>query len=267
MVLPGGPGGRVGRCRNIVRTGRPKGGPFGFSVPGRLWPMPKSLRPRSGARPRGTPSRRAELPRDVMEEVRRGARPADQAQAVSRVGRAIELLERGDARGAVVEAEKAKLLSPRTAAAREVLGLAYYGAGRWQDAVNELKAYRRLSGRADQNHLIADSLRALGRPTDAIPLVEEELRGPATNEAKAEAVVVGAASLADQGRFPEALAFLGRAKTRADVAEPYTLRLWYVRGDVLERAGRRDEAAAEFRKVVRHDPAAFDAAERLAQLS
>jgi len=39
-----------------------------------------------------------------------------------------------------------------------------------------------------------------------------------------------------------------------------------VRGDVLARAGRADEAAIEFRKVMRHDPAAFDAAERLAAL-
>ena len=50
------------------------------------------------------------------------------------------------------------------------------------------------------------------------------------------------------------------------MAEDYTLRLWYVRGDILARAGRREEAAAEFRKIMRHDAGAFDAAERLAQL-
>jgi tetratricopeptide (TPR) repeat protein len=97
-------------------------------------------------------------------------------------------------------------------------------------------------------------------------LVEEELRAKVPNEAKAEAVIVAASALADQGRFAEALAFLGRAKTRADVAEPYTLRLWYVRGDILAKAGRGDEAAEEFRKVMRHDATAFDAAERLAAL-
>ena len=66
-------------------------------------------------------------------------------------------------------------------------------------------------------------------------------------------MIVAASALADQGRFAEALAFLGRARTRDDVAEPYTLRLWYVRGDILAKAGRRDEAAEEFRKVMRHD--------------
>ena len=115
--------------------------------------------------------------------------------------------------------------------------------------------------------LIADSLRGLGRPVEAVPLAEELLRDRrAPNEAKAEAVIVAASALADQGRFPEALALLARAKTREDVAEDYTLRLWYVRGDILAKAGRGDEAATEFRKVMRHDPSAFDAAERLAEL-
>jgi tetratricopeptide (TPR) repeat protein len=148
------------------------------------------------------------------------------------------------------------------------LGLALYGAGRWKEALNELKTYRRISGRNDHNHVMADCLRALGRPEEAVPLAEDALHDRAVpNEAKAEAVVVAASALADQGRYPEALAFLGRAKTRPDLAEPYTLRLWYVRGDVLAKAGRRDEAAAEFRKIVRHDASAFDAAERLAALS
>ena len=48
---------------------------------------------------------------------------------------------------------------------------------------------------------------------------------------------MAASALADQGRFAEALAFLGRARTRDDVAEPYTLRLWYVRGDILAKRG------------------------------
>ena len=129
-----------------------------------------------------------------------------------------------------------------------------------------MKAYRRLSGSPDQNHIIADCLRAIGRPAEAVPLAEEALRAKIPNEAKAEAVIVAASALADQRRFPEALAFLRRAQTRDDVAEGYTLRLWYVAGDILERAGRREDAEREFRKVFRHDPGAFDVAERLAQL-
>jgi tetratricopeptide (TPR) repeat protein len=129
-----------------------------------------------------------------------------------------------------------------------------------------MKAYRRISGRPDQNHIIADCLRALGKPGEAVPLAEEALRAKIGNEVKAEAVIVAASALADQGRFPEALSFLRRAQTREDVAEGYTLRLWYVSADILARAGRTQDAIREFRKVFRHDPGAFDVAERLAQL-
>jgi tetratricopeptide (TPR) repeat protein len=229
--------------------------------------MPKALSPRPGGKSRRPASAPTNLSKDVVEELRRVTRPTEVRDATSRLSRAVELLERGDSGAAVAEATKAKQLSPRSSSVREVLGLALYGQGRWQESLTEMKVYRRMAGRADQNHIIADCLRALGRPMEAVPLAEEELRAKVPNEAKAEAVIVAASALADQGRFPEALAFLGRARTRDDVAEDYTLRLWYVKGDILARAGRRDEAAEQFRKVMRHDSGAFDAAERLADLS
>ena len=225
--------------------------------------MPRAL----SSKHRGPRSTSPALPGDVEEEIRQTVRPADQGTVRSRLARAIRLLERGDPAAAVVEAEKAKQLAPRSSAAREVLGLAYYGAERWREAVTELKAYRRITGRVDQNHLIADALRGLGRPREAVPLVEEELAGRASEAAKTEAAIVAASALADTGRFPEALAFLGRVKPSGDGARPHTLRLWYTRGDILARAGRDREAAEEFRKVMRHDASAFDAAERLAQLA
>jgi tetratricopeptide (TPR) repeat protein len=227
----------------------------------------------SGAfHPKGRGSPRASagagsLPRWIRDEVRRTAPPGKEKDVLSRLARAIELLERDDPKAAASEAEKAKALAPRAAATREVLGLALYGLGRWQDALTELKAYKRISGRSDQNHLIADSLRGLGRPSEAVPLAEELLREKgAPNEAKAEAVIVAASALADQGRYAEALASLARPRTRDDVAEGYTLRLWYVKGDILERAGRLAEAAQEFRRIMRHDAGAYDVAERLAAI-
>ena len=73
-------------------------------------------------------------------------------------------------------------------------------------------------------------------------------------------------SLADLNRFGEALALLRSFPARDNVASPFELRLWYVSGDILERSGRPAEAREEFRRIVRHDPQAFDAAERLARL-
>jgi predicted negative regulator of RcsB-dependent stress response len=80
-------------------------------------------------------------------------------------------------------------------------------------------------------------------------------------------VIVAASALADQGKFDQALGLLRRVRTREDVAGPEVIRVWYVTGDILSRAGRKQEAVREFRKIMRHDASAYDVAERVAQLS
>lgn len=231
--------------------------------------MPKALQPRPAGRGKPRRSSRARgLPGDVVSELRSTARPGKAEPAISRLERAVELLDRGDARGAATEAVKAKALAPRSPAVREVLGMALYHLERYREALSELQAYRRMSGRADQNHLIADCLRDAGRPERAVPLAEEALASRSVPLAtKAEAVIVAASALADMGKYDQALGLLRRVRTSEDVAGPEVLRVWYVTGSILEQAGRPEEAAHEFRKIVRHDPAAYDAAERLAQLS
>src|SRR5699024_7963193 len=61
----------------------------------------------------------------------------------------------------------------RLALVREAVGLVAYAAGDYAEALRELRTYRRISG--DQTHLavIADSLRATGRPDKALELAEE----------------------------------------------------------------------------------------------
>ena len=228
--------------------------------------MTKGIRP--GAGPRGGPkAHRGGLPPQVVGELRHKARTGKADSAIARLERAAALLDRGDARGAAAEAAKAKELAPRAPAVREVLGLALYQLERFSEALSEMQAYRRMSGRADENHIIADCLRALGRPDRAVPLAEEALaaRGVPLS-AKTEAVIVAASALADQGKFDQALGMLRRIRTRDDVAGPEVIRVWYVTGDILERAGRKGDALREFRKILRHDASAYDAAERVAQL-
>jgi tetratricopeptide (TPR) repeat protein len=229
--------------------------------------MPKAFQPRPGRQNRRPAVAQRSLSRDIVDELRRSARPADAERAITTLERAVELLERGDVPGALKEAERAKGLAPRSGAVRETLGLALYGAGRWRDAIRELQAYRRMSGRQDQNHIIADAYRGVGQPERGLEDVMTELRTQAVpEEAKAEATVVGASALADLERYDEALALLRRFPTRETVGRPHDLRIWYVTGDVLERAGRREEAEREFRRVLRFDASAFDAAERVARL-
>jgi tetratricopeptide (TPR) repeat protein len=208
------------------------------------------------------------LPKDVLTELHHMSRPNKADAAIARLERAVQLLDRGDARGAASEAAKAKELAPRAPAVREVLGLALYSLDRFSEALPEMQAYRRMSGRADQNHIIADCLRSLGRHDRAVPLAEETLATKGVPiAAKAEAVIVAASALADQAKFDQALGMLRRIRTRDDVAGPEVMRVWYVTADILERSGQRREALQQFRKILRHDPSAFDAAERAAQLA
>jgi tetratricopeptide (TPR) repeat protein len=204
----------------------------------------------------------------VVEDVR--------AAAGGKGNRAVELLERAVAAlesGRTVEAERfgteAKALAARSGAIREILGLALYRRGRFRDALRELQAYRRLSGRLDQNHLIADSHRALDAPEKAVAVAREALdaRAHLPAEARAEAAIVAGAALADLGRYEEALTLLRRFDRGSEAARPSDLRVWYVIGDVLERSGRRRDAARAFRRILDHDANSFDAAERLARLT
>ena len=180
---------------------------------------------------------------------------------------AVEALGRDDPREAQRVAGEARRLAPRSATAREILGMALYRSGRFPDALRELQAYRRISGRPDQNHLLADCHRAVGAPEKAVPLVQEALNAAIPEEARAEAAVVGGAALADLDRYEEALALLRRFDRDSGSSQPHDLRVWYVIGDVLERAGRQREAAERFRRIMAHDPDAYDVAERLAALS
>ena len=229
--------------------------------------MPKSLQPRSGHRP-APRGRRSGLPGDVLSDLRQTSKPGKADQTIARMERAAQLLERGDGRGALAEAQKAKEFAPRSASVRELVGLSLYQLERYREALTEIQAYRRISGRADQNHIIADCLRAVGRPDRAVPLAEEALASrQVPTAAKTEAVIVAASALADQGKLEQALGLLRRIRTRDDVAGDEVLRVWYVTADILERTGRREDALREFRKILRHDAAAYDVAERVDRLA
>ena len=180
---------------------------------------------------------------------------------------AVIALSEGDPARAERAALSVKALASRSAAAREILGLAFYHQERFREAIRELQAYRRMSGRRDQNHVIADAHRALGAPERAVMEARDGLAAPVEEAVRAECAIVAGAALADLGRFEEALTVLRSVPTRPDVARPHHLRLWYVTADVLERAGQRDQAARLLRLILRHDPDAFDAADRLSALS
>jgi tetratricopeptide (TPR) repeat protein len=206
------------------------------------------------------------LPRPVVDELRTTARPGRADAAIKAFEDSLHLLDDDRVSAAVTAADAAKDHAPRSGAVRELLGIALYRAERFREALRELQAYRRITGRVDQNHLIADCHRALGAPEKAVEPAREAVRAPIEEEARAEAAIVGASALADLDRFDEALAMIRAFRTDERTARPFDLRLWYTAGDILERAGRPREAALEFARIVDHDASAFDASDRLARL-
>ncbi len=263
------------------RRGRPSRAPSARAGgPGRAPQPPRSRFAEAGANDAGGdgttrgPARAGAVPTPpgkspdaaLVAEVRSAAAPRDRERAGAAFTDAVVALAAGDVTRALPAAREAKELAPRAAVAREVLGIAAYRAGEFRESLAALGAYRRMSGRVDQNHLLADAYRATGQPEKAVPLIREELASDVPPALRAEATAVGAAALADLGRFDEALGLLAAYPSREEAAADHDLRVWYVHADVLERAGRRADSVRLFELVRRHDPGAFDVDDRLAAL-
>jgi hypothetical protein len=207
-----------------------------------------------------------DLPRGVRKEIDRvigpGPRARDIALALS-VGAAA--IDEGLAEQAVEALAWAKHAAPRIASIREAFGVALYLAERFGDALTELQAYRRMTGRNDQNHLIADCLRALDRGLDRVAavardLVEDETAPP---ERRAEATLVWAGATADAGELRTARVLVRRALERADIddAAEHVLRLRLFAAELAGRDGDEDERAAQRRIIATLAPEVLAEAE------
>ena len=165
----------------------------------------------------------------------------------------------------------AKHLAPRATVVRESLGIALYRAGDLRAALSELQNYRRLSGSDDQNHLIADCLRAEGRDTSrAIEIGSALARDPAADiERRVEAAIVVAAVHLDLGAPDRARAALQpflAGDPAAAVPDHAAVRLLWVVADVAEAEGRTAKAEEALERLLSLDAEYPDAAERLARL-
>lgn len=239
---------------------------------------PSNAPPRKPRNTQAVPTRPAfpedeepQIPRAVSKEIERvlgrGAKSRDIALALS-IGSAAIDEERIDV--ALEVLSWAKYEAPKLAAIREAYGVALYLDENFAAALTELQAYRRLTGRNDQNHLIADSLRAIGRGTDMVAATAEELvaDAQAPEDRRAEAVIVWAASLADAGNVRAARGVVRRflERPRSGDAE-HDLRVRILAADLAERAGDDAEVSRQLEHIVAVDPSFMDAAERLDALT
>jgi hypothetical protein len=144
-------------------------------------------------------------------------------------------------RAAIEELSAVKALSPRAALARELLGLSHYYLENWAPALQELRAYRRLSGETVHMPVEIDCLRALRKSADVEKAYAlfRELGGDKDTER--EAAVVYASYLLDQKRVHEAWRIIkpGRLVSPAPESE---LRRWFVAARVALAAGDKDAA-------------------------
>lgn len=238
--------------------------------------MPPPKRPRRPRPPTAEPARkpRAHRPKhepvhlssDIVEELRATARPGKAEILVQTFADAAGAFAASDLEEAARLADQAKHLALRSAAARELLGLIHYHSGRFQAAARELAAFKRLSGSQDQDPVLADCHRGLGRPQRALEICDQIEPKAVPPAVFYEGAIVAAGGLADLGRIDEAIGRLERLELHPAVASEHHIRAWYALGDLLERRGRFQQALEWFDAAAEADAEATNAGERAARL-
>lgn len=168
---------------------------------------------------------------------------------------------------ACAHAVYARKKASRIGAVREASGLAAYRLGRWQDALSDLRAARRMTGRDSFLAILADCERGLGRPERALELIRESRDLDLPVEERIELRIVASGARRDLGEKEAALAELHGPELNERRARPWAARLFYTYADALLDLGREQEAREYFAKASAVDrEGATDADERLAEL-
>ena len=191
--------------------------------------------------------------------------PADLAATVGRYLVAAELAS--DPEQAYRFAQAARRIAARIGVVREVNGIAAYQTGRWAEALAELRAARRLTGRDEYLPLMADSERALGRLDAALELVHSDDARRLPRAAQIELRIVESGIRRDQGLADAAVLVLQVPELTDGRLRPWSARLFYAYGDALLAAGRPEAAREAFsRAVVADEEEETDALSRLDEL-
>lgn len=260
-------GGRGGSgARRAARERAPRGGGGGAAGAGRPERPYRPGRPAAPGKPQ-LPEERSRLPRDVYRDLKAASRSGEADDVAAAYGAAGEALADGRVQDALELLEWAKSAAARSAAVREALGVARYHAGDFAGAQRELLAYRRLSGRHDQNHLLADCARATGHADKVVAYVDEMVAAGVTQDRCAEGAIVLAGARADRGDFEGALHALDRVDLAPAHVEDHHVRVWYLAADLSERAGDPAAARDYLEAVAAVDPDFLDVTERLDALT
>ena len=194
-----------------------------------------------------------------------GSLTADRAGIVGRYLIAAELAT--DPEQAYRYAQAAKQLAARVGIVREVSGIMAYKSGRWAEALTELQAGRRMTGRNDYLPLMADSERGLGRLDRALDLVHSAEAKRLPRAAQIELRIVESGIRRDQGLADAAVLALQVPELTDGKQRPWSGRLFYAYGEALLAANRTEAAREAFsRAVVADEDEQTDALARLDEL-
>jgi tetratricopeptide (TPR) repeat protein len=206
-----------------------------------------------------------ELDRDVRRELSSLRREAADLVARHLVMTARLLDEEPDL--AHQHAAAARRFAPRIGVVREALGLAAYHAGRYAEALAELRAARRITGANDHWPILADCERALGRPDRALQMAAAPETQTLDTAGRAEMRIVAAGARSDLGQLDAAVVTLQVPELTARTPAPWLARLRYAYAEALAATGRADEARLWLARAAEVDEhGVTDAAERLAIL-
>jgi hypothetical protein len=204
-----------------------------------------------------------QVSREVRDEL--GSLSFDRASTVGRYLVAAELAT--DPEQAYRFAQAAKQLGARVGIVREVSGIMAYKSGRWAEALTELQAGRRMTGRNDYLPLMADAERGLGRLDRALDLVHSAEAKRLPRASQIELRIVESGIRRDQGLADAAVLALQVPELTDGKQRPWSARLFYAYGEALLAASRPEAAREAFsRAVVADDDEETDALARLDEL-
>jgi predicted Zn-dependent protease len=208
----------------------------------------------TSTRPQLDLSAGSQLPKWVQEEVTRTTRKERRPAVMRSLEATAEAFAAGKYGKAVENAERAKQASPSNATIREILALSLYRLGRWEAALKELRAFRRIAGETTHMPVEMDCLRALDRPEDVEKVWSELKHLGGRPDTFREARVVYGSYLLDAGKPKDAWAVVNPKRLEEHPQES-ELRQWYVAARVATHLGDIESAAQITAAITSADPA------------
>jgi tetratricopeptide (TPR) repeat protein len=161
----------------------------------------------------------------------------------------------------------ARARAARVAVVREASGEAAYAAGRFKDALGELKAARRLSGEALYLPMMADCERAIGRPDRALALARDPAVEQLDEDGRVEMLIVASGARRDNGDAAAAIRTLDVPELRSRSRASWAPRIRYAYAEALLADGQVEQAREWFERAAALDSdRQTDAEDRVAEL-